>query len=132
SDWMRGARSISHHRSPPGAPPRAPGDEAIRRVIEYQATRLHERIADGRADESKTALAQRSAQLVGLQSARRHFAQGCPAVPFRFAADETPDKSIEGAKQPLRLAHRSSVLAACRNFDAIAYDAEVGQHRCRI
>src|SRR3954465_12417876 len=65
------------------------------KVIVDHADRLHEGIADRRADELEAALQEIFAKSVRLGGLRRHIAAAPPAVDARSAADEAPDVGVE-------------------------------------
>ena len=69
--------------------------EAFRGVVIYHSYRLHERVADSRTDEPETSPAQLLAQRVRLFGCSRNLAKRAELVSDLFAADKSPDVSIE-------------------------------------
>src|SRR5439155_3133210 len=69
--------------------------EAFRGVVIYHSYRLHERIADSWADEPETSPTQLLAQRVRLFGCIRNLAKRAELVSDWFAADKSPDVSIE-------------------------------------
>src|SRR3954447_25768479 len=96
--------------------------EAVRRVIIHHADRLHEGIADGRADELEAALEEILAQRVRLRGFCRH----CPAgVDARRAADEAPHISVEAAELLLHGEKGPGIGNGRVDLQAVAHDAFV-------
>src|SRR5690349_17854478 len=75
-----------------------PGAEAVCRVVVDHADRLHEGVADGRADEGKAAPLEIRAHRVRLARARGHLGERSRGVDARLAADEAPDIGVEAAE----------------------------------
>src|SRR5690349_4507349 len=91
-------------------------------VIDHSC-RLHECVADCRADESKTAFGEIFTHCVGFRSARGHILPAPPARLQRNAAGEIPYIAIEAAE--LFLHGEKSLCIADRraNLQPIPNDA---------
>src|SRR5262249_48693059 len=87
--------------------------------------RLHERVADGRADELESAPEQIAAQRVRLCRSRRQVAERSPAVDSRLAADEGPDVRIEGPVLSLTGEKPLRVGAGAVDLEPVANDARI-------
>src|SRR5438067_636561 len=68
------------------------------KVVVDHAARLHERVADRRADEFETALQEILAQRVALRRACGKFFHRATAIHERAAADELPEVAVEAAE----------------------------------
>ena len=66
-------------------------------MIVDHAGGLHERVADGRADEGKTSRAQVAAHGVRFGGVARQVFERFPRVARWFSVDELPDIRIEAA-----------------------------------
>src|SRR3954464_9035575 len=97
---------------------------AVQMIVDY-SHRLHEGVADGRADELEAALEEILAKGVGLGGLRRHLAGAAPAVDDRFAADEAPDVRIEAAELALHGEKRLGVADGRVDLQPVAHDAVV-------
>src|ERR1039458_10891187 len=84
--------------------------ETIRRVVVDHAGRLHESIANRRADELETASFQFFAHRIGFLRARGYIGEAAPCILFRFALDKLPDERSKAAKFILHL-HESLRIA---------------------
>ena len=90
-----------------------------------QACRLHEGVADCRADELEAALLEGFAHRVRFRRCRGDVLDILPLIVDRGAVDELPDIAIERAalgldiEKYLRIGHGGS------NFEAVADDARV-------
>src|SRR5690348_7437908 len=94
-------------------------------MIVDHAGRLHERITDRRAHESKTTFDQVFAHRVGLRSARGHILW-TPAARLQWnAARETPYVAIEAAEFLLCGKKRLRVANGRANLQPVANDAWV-------
>src|ERR1041384_574013 len=82
------------------------GDE----VIVHHTGRLHEGVANRRADEFEATFEEILAQGVRLGGARGHLLHRTPGVLDRLAADELPEVSVEAAKLLLHREKRLRVL----------------------
>ena len=67
-------------------------------MIVDHAGGLHQRIADGRADELESALNQVAAHGVGFGCAGWHLSHSSPTILLRLVADKTPEVSVETAE----------------------------------
>src|SRR5262245_7350368 len=72
--------------------------EAMHEVVIDHSDGLHERIADGRADELEAASPQVLAQRVRFRRRSRDFLRRPPLVLYRPAADELPNVRVEAAE----------------------------------
>ena len=105
--------------------------ETIDHVVVDHADRLHERVADRRADEPEAALRQVLAHRVRLRRPRR-TCRSCASGSTRLAADEAPEVRVEAAE--LLAAPRGTRFALrdrARDLEAVADDAGVGEERAR-
>ena len=87
-------------------------------VIDH-ADRLHEGVADGRADKAEAARFQVLAQRVGLRRARRDVL-ALALVLQRLAADEGPNIPVERAEFLLYREERAGVGDGAVDFQPIA------------
>src|SRR4249919_4316871 len=69
--------------------------EAGRDVVLHQTTRLHERVADGRTDESEPLRLQALAHGPGLRGLGGDVAESLEPTHERLAADERPEVRVE-------------------------------------
>src|SRR5207244_7096719 len=83
----------------------SPRPEAVERVVVDEAGRLHEGVADRRADEAKAALLQILAQGTRLRCLGRDLAHGPPRAENRLAVHEAPEIGIEAAELVAHLQH---------------------------
>src|SRR5512135_673072 len=89
--------------------------EASHEVIVHHAGGLHERVADGAADETKAAFLQVLAHGVGLRRRARNLLEAAPPVPGGLASDELPDVAVEAAEFLLHREEGEGI--ADRRFD---------------
>src|SRR6185503_9643838 len=92
-------------------------------VVDH-AGRLHEGVADGRADEAEAALLQVLAHRVRFGGARRDVVALAPVLD-RLAADELPDVAVERAELLLHGEKRLRVAHGAFDLQAVAHDAFV-------
>ena len=97
--------------------------ETVHEMVVDHTGRLHERVADRRADESEAACLQRLRHRIGLSRARRHIAGTPPAIDLRRAADKGPRQCVEAAVFALRIDHGARVADRAFDFQTIADDA---------
>ena len=100
-------------------------------VVDH-AGRLHQRVTDGRADEFESAFNQIPAHCVGFDCSRRQLSHSSPTILFRFAADKTPEVSVEAAKLFPDREKRFRILDRRRNFQPVAHDAGVAEQPFHI
>ena len=96
-------------------------------MIVDHADRLHEGIADGRADEVESALAQVLAHRGGLGRLGRNFLHRLPGVALRRAINESPEVFVEGAELLFDRKNGARILDCGCDFQSIAHDAGVFQ-----
>ena len=72
--------------------------KTVGRVIINHPDGLHERIANGRADEFEPAFEQVPAQRVGFPCVRRNLLERFPVVANRLTADEPPQVAVKRAE----------------------------------
>src|SRR4026209_569864 len=89
--------------------------KAVNRVVVHHADRLHERVADRRANEFESALQEITAQRVRLGSLRRDLRRYPPSIDPGRSPDEPPDVGGEAAK--LLLNREDAPPAAHRAID---------------
>src|SRR5450759_5981368 len=93
--------------------------ETIGGVIVDHAGRLHESIANRRADELETASFQFFAHRIGLRRARGYIGEAAPCILFRLALDELPDERSKAAEFILHL--HESLRVDHRGFHPVSY-----------
>ncbi len=98
---------------------------AVLSVVHDHARSLHERIADGRADEGETGLFQRFAHGFGLGRNRRDLAAIGKVVDLGHTADKRPEQ----AHRILQRQPGSGVATSGVELEAIAHDARVEHQR---
>src|SRR5919108_47416 len=94
---------------------------AGRDVVVDHAYRLHEGIADSRADEAEAAALEVLAERVGLGGARRDLAFS--RVLQGLATDELPYVAVEGAEFLLHGEKRTRVRHGAIDLQPVAHDA---------
>jgi len=99
------------------------GDE----VVVHHAGRLHEGVADRRADEFEAALEQVLAHRVALRRARRDFGHSAAPIHDRAAADKGPEVAIERAELLLHGEKGLRVRDCGGDLQAVAHDTRVGE-----
>jgi hypothetical protein len=95
-------------------------------VIDHPG-RLHQGVADRRADKLEPALQQVAAHRVGFGRARWNVGHPSPAVLLRLVADETPEVSVEASQLLARHEERFRVLDRGCNLQTVSYDADVAE-----
>src|SRR5262249_31131483 len=101
--------------------------EAIEGVIVHEAGRLHERVADGRADELEAASDQATAKHGGGLGFCRALPARAPAVLLRPAAHEAPEVGIEASVLALDGEERARVGDGRLDLASMTNDPLVGQ-----
>src|SRR5437867_2681927 len=96
--------------------------ETVHEMVVDHARRLHERVADRRADESEAACLQRLRHRIGLSRARRHVAGTAPAIDLRRAADKAPHQIVEASVFALRLDHGACIADRAFDLQPVADD----------
>src|SRR5687767_2558176 len=94
-------------------------------MVVHEADRLHERVADRRADERKSSAPQILAERIRFFSPRRHRPMSLPSIHARPAADETPDVGVERAELVLDLAERAGVSHGALDLEAVPDDVRI-------
>jgi len=94
-------------------------------VVVDQADRLHEGIADRRADEREAPPLEVSAHRIGFLGSGGNLLQFLPFVHNGLAVYELPDVPIKGAKFLLDSKERLGVLDGACNFKPVPDDAVV-------
>ena len=97
------------------------------KMVVNHADCLHERVADGRADEFKSSPEQVAAHRVGLGSARGHFGHSPPAILDWLPADEAPEVSVETSKLLTHRQKRLCVLNRGCDLQPVSYDSGVSE-----
>src|SRR5919109_4562588 len=82
-----------------------PAPEAADQMVVHHSDRLHERIADRRADEAEAPRLQIAAQQPRSLGLRRYLTRLAPSILHRPAVDEAPEIRVEGAMLPLNGEH---------------------------
>jgi len=95
-------------------------------VVDH-AGRLHERVADGRADEPESRLLQRLAHRLGHRRGRGHLARLAPGVLTRPAVDEAPEEGLETRTRVAKREARAGVADRRLDLETIADDPRVGE-----
>src|SRR5205823_6063804 len=101
--------------------------EAIDHVIIDHAGGLHERIANGRADEAEAARLEIATEHARGVRHRGHLTRRAPAVLDRLAVDVPPEPGVERALRALHGEERARVDDRRQDLGAIAHDALVAQ-----
>src|SRR5207344_1947394 len=83
--------------------------EAGRDVVLHQTAGLHERVADGRTDESEPLRLQGLAHGLGLRGLGGDVAESLEPTHERLATDERPQERVERPVLALHLAHSGRV-----------------------
>jgi len=96
-------------------------------VIVDHAGRLHQGVADGRADELESALNQIATHGVGFGCARRNLRHFSPTILLRFATDKIPEVSIETAELFPDCEKRVRILDRRCNLQSVAHDSGVAE-----
>ena len=106
--------------------------EAGGEVVVDEAGGLHEGVANGGADEAKSALEQFLAEFDGeIGLCREMFVTG-PAILDRSAAHEVPDELVEGAKFFLHLEESLGVGDSGLDFETVTDDAGIAEEGARF
>src|ERR1043166_5689466 len=95
-------------------------------VVDH-AGRLHQRVTDCRTDKLESTAEKIAAHGVGFLCARRHLRWAAPPVLKRFAADETPEISIETSELFSHFKKCLRVLDRGRDLEAVADDSLVAE-----
>src|SRR5205085_4440377 len=104
------------------------GDE----VVVDHASGLHQGIANCRTDELESAPQQIAAHRIGFRGARGHIGQAPPAILLRFAADKTPQVSVETAEFFAHNEEGLRVLDRGRDLQAVAHDAGISEQPLHV
>src|SRR5688500_13389099 len=96
-------------------------------MIVDHAGRLHEGVADGRADEAEATPAQLLAHAVGYRRGRGHLGRAAPAVAPRRAVDEGPQVRIEAARLADQRERGARVAAHRAELEPVADQSRIGQ-----
>lgn len=100
--------------------------ETAHNVVIHHASGLHMGVANGRADEFKTARLEVFAHGVGLLSFRRNLLAGFPVIDFRRAVGELPYILVECPEFFLGCEEGFGVGDGGGDFQAIANDTGIG------
>jgi hypothetical protein len=98
-------------------------------VVVHHSDRLHERVADGGADEAEAALFQVLAHRVRLGRGRGDLLHRAAPALQRPAANELPDIAIEAAERTLDRKERPGIGDRGLELQAVAHDARVAHER---
>ena len=101
-------------------------------MIVNHSGRLHQRVADRRADELKPASLQIAAHRIGFGCPRGHVGHTPPPIQDWFAADETPQVGVEGAEFLAHGEEQLCVLDRGRDFQSVPYDSGVAKQPLEI
>jgi hypothetical protein len=96
-------------------------------VVIDHAGRLHQGVADCRADELESVPEQVATHRIGFGGARGNVGHPPPAVLLWFAADETPEVCVEASYLLAHRKERFRVLDRGGNLQTVSYDAGVAQ-----
>src|SRR5262245_60690724 len=97
--------------------------EAVHDMVVHEAARLHERVADRRADEAEAALLQILAHRLRLWRLGGDLPDLAPAVHERLAVDEAP----EVLAQALELEDAAGIVDGRLDLEPVADDAGIGE-----
>src|SRR5207244_3158485 len=100
-------------------------------IIDH-AGRLHQRVADSRADKFESALNEVPAHGVGFQCARRDLSHSPPTILFRFAADKAPEVPVETAELFPNREKGVRILDRRRNLQSVAHDPGLAEQPFQI
>src|SRR5919204_2653588 len=101
--------------------------KAVDGVVVHHPCRLHERVADRRADEAEATPLQILRQRTRLRRLRGDLRERAPLVDDRLAADERPEVRVERAVLLLYLEHALRVRHRRLDLEPVADDACVAQ-----
>jgi len=101
-------------------------------VIIHHADRLHQRVADGRADKGEAKPLEIAAQQVRRVRPRGHLLQPAPRVLPRRAVYVAPQKGIERTVRLLDIEHAARVADRGVDLEPVAHNAGVGQQTRRV
>jgi hypothetical protein len=102
------------------------GPEAVDGVVVDEPGGLHQRVADGRADEAEAAPLQLLAHRLRFVGLRRQLGKLPPAADERLAADERPQQRRE-ALLLAQLDDAARVLDRALDLEPVPDDARVGE-----
>ena len=96
-------------------------------VIVDHARCLHQRVADGRAHELKSASKQIAAHRIGFCRARGHLRHAAPPVLPRFASHKAPEVTVETPHFFSERKKRLRILDRSGDLEPISHDPGVAQ-----
>src|SRR6476620_12210524 len=102
------------------------------KVIVNHACRLHEGVADRRADEFESALQQVAAHGAGFSSARGYVSQCSPTILYRVAANEPPEIRVETSEFFSNREEVFRVLDCSCDFQAVTHDSIVTEQPLNV
>src|SRR5690606_36846296 len=123
SPAMKRARSAVHAGMSRG--PDLPVAEAADEMVVDHPGRLHERVADGRADEGESAAAEIADERVGDRRARGDLAERAEPVDHRPSSDVRPHVAVEAAEPVLHAQERLRIPYRTGHFQPVADDVRV-------
>ena len=98
-------------------------------MVVHHPSRLHERVANCRTHECKSAAQQVLAHGVGFRRSRRHVRHSPPRAAQRMPAREPPDVGVERSELLLHFQESPCVFYGCRDLEAIAHNARITHQR---
>src|SRR5881227_2729224 len=101
--------------------------EARRRVVVHEPDGLHERVADGRADEAEPEALEVLAHRLRFGGLRRDRREGAPLTDDRRSVHELPDIGSETAEVVLYLEDAAGVVHGRLDLEAVAHDRRIPQ-----
>src|SRR5438094_4448509 len=101
-------------------------------MIVDHSDRLHQRVADGRADEFESASQQIPTHRAGFSSARGHLRHRAPTILDWLPADKAPQISVETPEFFSYGEKYFRVLDCGHDLQAVAYDSPVAQQPFNI
>src|SRR2546430_17341226 len=93
-------------------------------MIIFHAGRLHQRVADSRADKFESALNEVAAHGVGFRCACRDLSHSPPTILLRFVADKAPEVTVETAVLFANREKGVRILDRRRNLKSVAHDPD--------
>src|SRR3989442_1365599 len=101
--------------------------EAFRSMVVHHANGLHERVANGRPNESEASSSKLLAHNLRLSRGRRNLAERVELVPDWSAADKSPDVIVEGTEFFPGCQELFRVRDRRFDFETITYDPGIAK-----
>src|SRR5262245_28221241 len=99
------------------------GDE----MVVHHPGRLHESVANGRADELEPALEQVATHGIALRGVRGNVLHRTTPIYDRPSSNEGPEVAIEAAEFMLHREYRTGVGDRCRDLQSVPHDPRIGE-----